>query len=540
MTTSKQKRHIYDVLVIGSGLAGLYYCLSLLKRSPNLNIALLSKDTLQECNSYYAQGGIACASNNPSHIQSHVDDTLLAGADLSNQQVTQYLLRQGHQIIDTLLSLGVEFDKENGSFHLAREGGHSKRRIFHCGDKTGHEIILALTEKVKDHPQITCLEHHTAINLIPPPSCNHKEDAPQVIGAYVLNETKQEVETFLAHITLLATGGSGKVYRYTTNPDVASGDGLAMAYRAGAVVSNLEFYQFHPTLLYHPTVNNFLISEAVRGEGAILRNCQHEAFMAKYAPHQKDLATRDVVARAIFNEIERSSHDHVYLDIRHQPKALLQKRFPQIFEKLMSVGIDMSQDLIPVVPAAHYMCGGIKANETGMTNVKRLFAIGEVACSGLHGANRLASNSLLEACAMAQNAAEQSLNDTKQPLCEINDIEDWSLGSKVDKRRASQINAHWRGLRGEMMSYAGIIRTQAGLADLLALIKTRRKIIDDYYWHHKITRDLIELRNIVCVAELIVQSALNREESRGGHYREDYPKTNTVPKDSYLSKTTSL
>ncbi len=535
MDPSKQTfRHQFDVLVIGSGLAGLYYCLALLKRVPDVTIALITKKTLEECNSYYAQGGIASALNTPEALQSHLSDTLSAGAQLSHLEPTKEILAQGHGIIEQLLKYNVAFDKENGKYHLAQEGGHSERRIYHCGDKTGQHIILALKENIVSNSRITCFEYHTAVNLIKHHQHADNKNNNEIVGAYVFDEKRQLIDTFLAKTTVLASGGAGKVYRYTTNPDVATGDGLAMAYRSGARVSNMEFFQFHPTLLYHPTLNNFLISEAVRGEGAVLRNSKHHAFMVNYEPEKKDLATRDVVARAIFNEIERSNSDHVYLDITHQSKAFLTKRFPQIYATLASVNIDMSKDLIPVVPAAHYMCGGIIAKANGSTDLKRLLAIGEVAFSGLHGANRLASNSLLEACAMANSAAIKTIDELKTPLKPLHDIKDWYLGNKINTRRASQINAHWRGLRGEMMSYAGIIRTQDGLEDLLALIKTRQKIIDDYYWQHKITRDLIELRNIICVAELIVRSALNRHESRGGHFREDHPKQSEHAQDSIL------
>lgn len=535
MSTQQQgQKKYYDALVIGSGLAGLYFCLSLVKEDPDISIALITKASLDECNSYYAQGGIASALDSQAHIQSHFEDTLKAGATLSHPKHTQAILTQGQSVIEQLTDYQVPFDKENNQYHLAQEGGHSERRIYHCGDATGKEIILSLLKAIKQHPQINCFEHHTAVNLIKQSEPHTLNFQGEILGAYILNQASQKVDTFLANITVIASGGAGKVYRYTTNPEVATGDGIAMAYRSGARVGNMEFFQFHPTLLYHPTLNNFLISEAVRGEGAILRNHQGLAFMANYAPQQKDLATRDIVARAIFNEIERSNNSHVYLDISHQPKAFLQKRFPKIFETLMSIGIDMSQDQIPVVPAAHYLCGGILADPEGQTDLKRLYAIGEAAFTGLHGANRLASNSLLEACATAQGAALHSKQWLKVPPKLHQAIKDWYSGDKINPRRASQINAHWRGLRGEMMSYAGIVRTAAGLQDLLSLIKTRKKIVEDYYWQHQITRDLIELRNIISIAELIVQSALNRQESRGGHYREDFPEQAAITQNSII------
>lgn len=536
MADSQQgKRLNYDALVIGSGLSGLYYCLALLESAPKISIALISKGKLNECNSYYAQGGIASAQNNETDLQSHVEDTLKSGAQLSHPENTKLLLSQGHAIIKKLTQYQVNFDKENDEYHLAQEGGHKKRRIYHCGDKTGKHMITSLINQILKHPQITCFENHTAVNLIKQQQSHSINKKDEILGAYILNERQQKIDTFLAKVTILASGGAGKVYRYTTNPDIATGDGLAMAYRSGARVGNMEFFQFHPTLLFHPTLNNFLISEAVRGEGAILKNASGHAFMQDYEPVLKDLATRDIVARAIFNEIENSNDSCVFLDIRHQPKALLKKRFPQIFETLKSVGIDMSKDLIPVVPAAHYMCGGVLSDPSGETDLKRLFTVGEVAFSGLHGANRLASNSLLEACAMAQQAANKSMPLLNETISPTKEIKDWYSGNKINQRRASQINAHWRGLRGEMMSYAGIIRTKDGLEDLFALIQTRKKIIEDYYWQHCITRDLIELRNIICVAELIVQSALNRQESRGGHYREDFPQQKKHAQESVIS-----
>lgn len=534
MIKQQGKRHQYDVLVIGSGLAGLYYCLSLLESQPSISIALITKTTLKECNSFYAQGGIASSLDNKDDIQSHIEDTLKAGAGLSHIKNTKDLISNGHDFIKKLTDYGVDFDKENNDYHLANEGGHSKRRIYHCGDETGKQLIETLKDKVSSHKQIDCFEYHTAVNLIKNSNTYHLNDHGEILGAYILDEKNQQVDTFLAQITVIASGGAGKVYRYTTNPEVATGDGVAMAYRSGARIGNMEFFQFHPTLLFHPTINNFLISEAVRGEGAILRNSDGYAFMKDYAPIQKDLATRDVVARAIFTEIERSNTSHVFLDITHQPKELLQKRFPKIFATLKSIDIDISQDLIPVVPAAHYMCGGILTAPNGTTDLKGLLAIGEAAFSGLHGANRLASNSLLEAGVMANGAAEKTCELLDQTITKKSDVKDWYSGNKINVRRASQINAHWRGLRGEMMSYAGIVRTAAGLDDLLELIKTRKKIVEDYYWQHQITRDLIELRNIITVAELIVRSALNRQESRGGHYREDFPEKFTKAKESLI------
>lgn len=506
------KRFKYDVIVIGGGVAGLSYILKLLESAPHTRVALFSKLQLKTCNSDLAQGGIAAVTESYDSLEKHLADTLQAGDGATNPAAAETILRQGKEAITSLIKHHAHFDKP-----LAQEGGHSARRIFHHGDTTGHEMMRALIRATKK-AQLDIFEYHTAINLI------HKND--EVLGAYILDEKSNLVHTVLSKLTVLATGGAGKVYRYTTNSEVATGDGVAMAYRAGAKIANLEFYQFHPTLLYNLEKQNFLITEALRGEGAHLLNADtKKRFMKKYAPKQMELATRDIVARAIFNEIEKSKASFVYLDARHIPKATLKSRFPNIFETLKTLGIDMSHDLIPVVPAAHYLCGGIIADINGATSLKRLLAIGETACTGLHGANRLASNSLLEAVVMGEAAATHSASLIKKIKIDTGkNIPDWHSETVIDKRRAYQINAHWRGLRGEMTAYAGIIRTHSGLADLLKLIQTRRKMIEEYYWKHMLTRDVIELRNIVLVAELIVKAALKRKESRGGHYREDYPK----------------
>jgi L-aspartate oxidase len=514
MHTFSQRGHraSFDILVIGSGIAGLTFCLELLRTRPKTRIALLSKTALSASNSYYAQGGIAAVHDARDSLAQHIQDTALSGDGLSHADAMQPILSQAPGYIQMLQKYGVQFDPD-----LTREGGHAHRRIFHSGDQTGRVVIEALLARVREKEDaITVFESHMVVNLL------LQNNA--VIGAYVLDTETSLIHTFLAHTVVLATGGAGKIYRYTTNPDIATGDGLAMAYRAGARVSNLEFYQFHPTLLYHRECPNFLISEAVRGEGGYLRLPKTgERFMQRYAPVQMELATRDIVARAIFNEIECSEYNYVHLDTRHHSTAFLQRHFPTIYATLLGLGIDMHRDLIPVVPAAHYQCGGIITNVYGHTDKARLYAIGEVACTGLHGANRLASNSLVEAGVIATYAAQDCHRWLDQPVALQRPLPDWDSEGVTDLRRASQINAHWRGLRGEMTSYAGIVRTQAGLKDLRQLILTRRQMIEEYYWKHTITHDLLELRNIILVAELIVRSALQRLESRGGHYREDYP-----------------
>lgn len=514
-----------DVLVIGTGLAGLHYCLQLLATLPTAKIALISKAQVIESNSRYAQGGIAAACSTEDSLQSHISDTLIAGDGLCYQPAVEFIIRQGPQVIEQLKQYLVPFKRNaKGQFHLAIEGGHTHRRIFNCGDQTGLLLIQNLYALIMQHPQIQVFEQHIAVNLITQYHPHRTDTQGEVLGAYILDCQSGKIHTFVAQSVILATGGAGKTYRYTTNPDVATGDGVAMAYRAGARVGNMEFYQFHPTLLYHPECRNFLISEAVRGEGAFLRLVDTgERFMQHYAPEQQELATRDVVARAMFTEIECSSYNYVYLDITHRPRSFLEKRFPNIYKTLLSLGIDICQDMIPVVPGAHYLCGGVLSNLCGRTDKQRLYCIGEVAFTGLHGANRLASNSLLEAGVTAQQAAHDCIAWLDQAVVQQKPPADWNSQGVTDLRRASQVNAHWRGLRGEMTSYAGIVRTEAGLKDLLELIITRRQMIEEYYRSHVVTQDLLELRNIILVAELIVRSALQRRESRGGHYREDYP-----------------
>jgi L-aspartate oxidase len=534
MESQQGQSYQFDVLVIGTGLAGLHYCLQLLAIQPRLKIALISKAEAMECNSRYAQGGIAAVSPGEDSLESHVDDTLVAGDGLCFRPAVEFIVRQGPEVINQLDAYAVQFTRENnGAFHLAKEGGHSYRRIYNCGDATGFSVTQTLNRLAHQKEQIQFFEHHIAVNLITQYHPHRTDTQGEVLGAYILDCQRNKIHTFLANCVILATGGAGKTYRYTTNPMVATGDGVAMAYRAGARVGNMEFYQFHPTLLHHHSVNNFLISEAVRGEGAILKNPDTgERFMTRYDSERLELSTRDVVSRAIFNEIEQSQKGYVYLDSTHQSSAFLKKRFPQIYNTLLSLGIDMSQDMIPVVPAAHYQCGGVLTDVDGRTDLQRLYAIGEVAFTGLHGANRLASNSLLEALVMGSNAARCSLKDIATSPKAAEHVPSWNAPSQVNNRRASQINAQWRGLRGEMTSYAGIVRTEAGLNDLLQLIIKRKRIIEEYYWNHSITRDFLELRNIILNAKLIVIAALSRRESRGGHYREDFPHKNATARES--------
>lgn len=519
----------FDAVVVGSGLAGLTFCLELLRHRPAAQVALVSKQSLADSNSYWAQGGIAAATQVDDSCEQHIADTLVAGDGLVEPISASRILSEAQNYIRFLEGQGVVFDYDDPSRpNLVQEGGHTKRRIFHAGDHTGRTIVEVLISRIKQHKNIHLFESHMAVSLLV-----HERE---VSGLYVLDVGHGLIDVFCSKLVVLATGGAGKTYRYTSNPDTATGDGVALAYRAGASVSNMEFYQFHPTLLYHRDYRNFLISEAMRGEGAYLRLPETgERFMQRYAPEAMELATRDVVAKAIFTEIENSHYRYVYLDITHQSQAFLKKRFPTIYETLKHLGIDMSRDMIPVVPAAHYMCGGILTDVVGHTEIDRLYAIGEVACTGLHGANRLASNSLLEAGVMARNAAEDCVRclDSATPARAAS-IE-WDSKGVTDLRRASQINAHWRGLRGEMTSYAGIVRTEAGLKDLHRLILMRQQMVEEYYWKHVLTQDLLELRNIILVAELVVRAALKRQESRGGHYREDYPEKLCTTYHSMLS-----
>lgn len=515
----------YDVIVIGSGIAGLAYVLQLSQSRPDCRIALITKRTLDISSSVYAQGGLAAAQDLSKSVMSHIEDTLKAGGELCERKTVNTIIQSGQQVIHFLNSYGITFDTQpDGSFDLTQEGGHTERRIYHIGDETGKALIYPLIQAIKKLKNVFIFENHTAINLIHTRQEHNLAFKNKILGIYVLENKNGLIHVFLAQITVLATGGAGKVYRYTTNPDTATGDGIAMAYRAGARISNMEFYQFHPTLLYDPGQHNFLISEALRGEGAYLISPRtEERFMQSYSPQQMELATRDVVARAIFKEIENNEINYVYLDTRHLSREFLKQRFPHIFETLLTVGIDIKKDRIPIVPGAHYLCGGILTDSSGRTDLGGLYALGETACTGLHGANRLASNSLLEGVAVACKAAEFSAEELHSLQAPFPSVKPWTSPSLINYRRASQINAHWRGLRGEMHSYAGIIRTEAGLKDLLRLIKVRKSIIEEYYWQHSITPDLIELRNIILVAELIAYSALKRKESRGGHYREDYP-----------------
>jgi len=510
-----------DFLVIGSGIAGLSYALKVADQG---SVSLITKRTLDDTATALAQGGIASVFSDSDSFDEHVHDTMVAGAYLSDQEIVRLVVEQGPESIHDLIAWGAHFDRnEDGSYELTREGGHSHRRILHSKDSTGREIERALVEAVRKHPAINVYEHHIAVDLITESKVTHRSlTENRCLGAYVLNKQSEEVLTFGARITVLATGGAGKVYLYTCNPDVATGDGVAMAYRAGASVANMEFMQFHPTTLYHPYAKSFLISEAVRGEGGILKRQDGTPFMDRY--HElKDLAPRDVVARAIDNEMKMHGDDCVYLDISERGAEYIKDRFPLIYETCLSYGIDMTSEPIPVVPAAHYLCGGVRVDAWGESDIHNLFVIGESACTGLHGANRLASNSLLEGVVFAARAAKLSLERIEQPFLQFPAIQSWDTTGARDSEEEVVVAHNWDEIRRCMWNYVGIVRTNKRLVRALRRIMMIQEEITDYYWNFFITADLIELRNIATTAELIIRSALRRKESRGLHYTLDYP-----------------
>lgn len=525
-----------DFLVIGSGIAGLYYALAVASHG---KVTIVTKRERGESNTKYAQGGIAAVMADDDSLESHVQDTLISGDGLCHEEVVRHIVKDGPGRVRQLIDWGVRFSQgETSSFDLGREGGHSHRRILHAGDATGNAIESALLAQIAAHPNITVLDHHVAVDLITDRHLGRTTTIPQCFGAYVLNRKIGDVLTIPAHITLLATGGAGKVYLYTSNPDVASGDGMAMAFRAGAAVANMEFVQFHPTCLYNPLWERevggktFLISEAVRGEGGILKLKNGEAFMSRY-DSRADLGTRDIVARAIDSELKRTGDPCVYLDISHKPEEFLRERFPTIFDTCLRFGIDISKQPIPVVPAAHYFCGGVVTDLNGCTTVGNLYAAGEVACTGLHGANRLASNSLLEAVVIAHHAARHGIS--RSPGI-IPRLPDWNPGPATTADEQVVITQNWDEIRRLMWNYVGIVRTTKRLERAASRIRLLLEEIRDYYWRTKVTSDLIELRNLALVADLVVRCALFRKESRGLHYTLDYPEKNaTYLKDTVIA-----
>lgn len=525
--------HKTDFLIIGSGVAGLTFALKVAEFG---TVAVVTKRGIMDTSTRMAQGGIASVFDQLDSFDLHIQDTLAAGDGLCNRDVVEVVVKNGPDRIRELINLGARFnikgekasDGESLNLDLGREGGHSQKRIVHAQDMTGMEIERVLVDHVNNHERITLFEDHIAIDLITISkrmkrgliTTTHED---YCCGAYVLDRNADRVKTFCAQITLLATGGAGKVYLYTSNPDIATGDGIAMAYRAGATVTNLEFVQFHPTCLYHSEAKNFLISEAVRGEGGVLIDAAGDAFMPKYDP-QKDLACRDVVARAIDNELKKSGDDSVFLDISHKDSEFIQTRFPNLYEKCLSFGFDMTAEPIPVVPAAHYMCGGVATDIYGRTDLKRLYAIGETACTGLHGANRLASNSLIEALVYADTAAKQNIKDIKTLNAGyIPDPPSWDEVGTTDSDEIIMVSHNWDEIRRFMWNYVGIVRSDKRLERAKRRIEIIQKEINDYYWDFRVSADLIELRNIATVAELIIKCARHRKESRGLHYNIAYP-----------------
>lgn len=519
-------RTTFDVLVVGSGIAGLSFALKVARRG--YQVCILTKKERAESNSNYAQGGIAAVTSETDDVELHVQDTLRSGDGLCDEEVVRTIVREGPERIRELIELGVDFSQhDDGSVSLHQEGGHSRRRILHVKDLTGRAIEEALLAAVDRESHITLLEHFHAIDLITNRKLafkGHRVDVREtrVMGLYAYNSRSDQVYTFAAPAVMLCTGGIGQVYLYTTNPAIATGDGIAMAFRAGAEIRNMECIQFHPTAFFTQSEDRFLISEAVRGEGGTLRNLKGKAFMQDY-DERGDLAPRDVVARAIDREMKRSGARHVWLDITCQPESFLRERFPHIFAHCLERGINMAREPIPVVPAMHYLCGGVQTNLHAETDLRGLYACGEAACTGLHGANRLASNSLLEAVVMAHRGAESVASFLAANRYPAIPLPQWEVGDARDSDERVVLSHNWDELRRTLWDYVGIVRTDKRLERAQTRVLNLKREITDYYWHAKVEPRLLELRNLIDVAEMIIFCALRRRESRGLHYTLDYP-----------------
>jgi L-aspartate oxidase len=514
----------FEVLVIGSGGAGLSLALKL--ANAQTRVAVLSKFALTSGSTYYAQGGISAVFDANDSIESHLNDTLNAGAGLCDTDIVELTVKHGKESIDWLREQGVRFTQEQTKtgetkLHLNREGGHSHRRVVHTDDATGKAVSLSLIERAQENPFIELFEYYNVIDLI----TQIDKGTKQCVGAYVFNNHQQRVETFAAKITVLATGGASKAYLYSTNPHSSTGDGMAVAWRAGCRVSNLEFMQFHPTCLYHPAGNSFLISEALRGEGGKLVLPDGRTFMQNY-DERGELAPRDIVARAIDHEMKKRGIDCVYLDISHKPETFIREHFPNIYQQCLEFDIDITQQPIPVVPAAHYTCGGVITDSYARTDIENLYAVGEVACTGLHGANRMASNSLLECLVFAQRASDKIKQKLPQ-ITHIQNIAPWDESKVSDSDEEVVVSHNWSELRHFMWDYVGIVRTDKRLDRAMNRVELLKKEIAEYYTYFRVTSDLLELRNLVIVAELIIRCAQQRKESRGLHYTLDYPEIDT-------------
>ncbi|MCZ6724226.1 MAG: L-aspartate oxidase [Gammaproteobacteria bacterium] len=519
------KQYNFDVVILGSGAAGLSVALHL---PATISIAILAKNNLEQYSSYFAQGGISAVLEPDDSVEQHVEDTMIAGAGLCDQAVVTFTAAAGKQSIQWLAGLGMPFTKDrqeisSSGFHLTREGGHSKRRVVHAADATGRALQQTLDAHVQERPNIKIFDQHIAIDLI------HRNNHCQ--GLYALNRSDQHIDVFAAQNVVLATGGASKVYLYTSNPDGSTGDGIAMAWRAGCRVANMEFIQFHPTCLYHPEAKSFLISEAVRGEGGKLILPDGESFMSRF-DERAELAPRDIVARAIDHEMKRLGVDCVYLDISHKSRAFIKSHFPTIYQRCKELDIDITSEPIPVVPAAHYTCGGVMTNLSGQTDIENLYAVGEVAYTGLHGANRMASNSLLECLVFARSAAEH-IAESHSPAVKSKPLPRWDESQVTDSDEDIVVAHNWDELRRFMWDYVGIVRTDKRLQRALHRAQLLKQEINDYYGNYKVSPDLLELRNLVVVAELIIRSAMQRKESRGLHFTLDYPQS----ADDWLSPT---